>query len=104
MAELGWSPDAEAVKASEEASEKADAIEDASLNRLRASADTTETDTETAKQTRAAKPDLRLEASEAEQQHANQVTDMVTWVLLGISSLIVLGGVVLSVLFGASII
>jgi hypothetical protein len=103
MPQAGWSPDADAVKASKEAQMRADAIEDKSLEQLRSAADSTEIDSATAKQLRSAKPDLRLEASEAENQHANQLTDMVTWVLLGIAGLIVLGGVVLSVLFGASI-
>ena len=103
MPKGGWSPDAEAVKASKESQLRADSIEEESLQRLHAAADTTETDLETAKQERAAKPELRLETTEAEQLHANQLTDMVTWILLGIAGLVVLGGVVLSVLFGASI-
>jgi cell division protein FtsX len=56
---------------------------------------------EMAKAIRAVKGDVRLDTTDAEQAHASQVTDVVTWVLVGIAVVIVLVGAAFTIAFSS---
>ena len=100
MSELGWQPDEVDVKRSKVESKVADIIEGDSLTNLKIKSDSSEISEEMAKSIRASKGDVRLDTTSAEQQRANQITDAVTWVIVGIAVAITLGGVLLSLVFG----
>lgn len=103
MEEVGWAPDEESILESEVESKLADIIEGDSLESLRKKSDSTRTTEEIAKATRAAKGDRRLDVTLAEHEHAKQLTDVVSWVLVGIAVVVVLAGAALSILFGTSL-
>ena len=54
-----------------------------------------------AKAIRSVKGDVRLDTTPAEQAHANQLTDIVTWVFVGIGVLIVLIGAAFTIASGS---
>ncbi|MDP6742468.1 MAG: hypothetical protein QF807_04645 [Candidatus Thalassarchaeaceae archaeon] len=103
MSEHGWTPDEVDVKRSEIESKVADIIEDESLTTLKNKAQTGEMTEEMAKAIRSVKGDVRLETTDAEQAHASQVTDVVTWVLVGIAVVIVLVGAAFTIAFSSFI-
>ena len=100
MSTSGWSPDLEDVEASKDAQRRASSVEDDSLGRLYSAADTDGADEEAARELRASRPDLRLDTTDVEQAHANQLTDTISWVIVGVGALIVLGSVVVTLAFG----
>ncbi|MBC8438005.1 MAG: hypothetical protein H8D82_01905 [Euryarchaeota archaeon] len=103
MEEQGWAPDEESVLASKLAKLEADTIGDESLERLKEMSETTSISEEMARAKRAAKGDRRLDASIAEQAHANQVADVFTWVLVGLAGVITVGGIAAWYFFGSSL-
>lgn len=92
MAERGWSPDDEAREKSKKAQEVASMLEDESLERLRDMAESSGSNTETARSERESRPDLRMDTTAEEQERANRSTDIWTYALVGIAIAIVLVG------------
>ena len=103
MEEVGWTPAEDSILESKVESKLADIIEGDSLESLRKKSDSAKTTEEIAKATRSAKGDRRLDVTPAEHEHAKQLTDVVSWVLVGIAVVVVLGGAAFSILFGTSI-
>tara|TARA_B100001750_G_scaffold226985_1_gene220246 strand:+ start:2176 stop:2490 length:315 start_codon:yes stop_codon:yes gene_type:complete len=101
VSELGWKPDEVDIKNSEIESKVAGIIEDESLANLKSKAESSEMTEEMAKAIRSVKGDVRLDTTAAEQAHASQVTDIVTWVFVGIGVLIVLIGAVFTIAAGS---
>ncbi len=104
MEEVGWTPAEDSILESQVESKLADIIEGDSLENLRKKSDSSQTTEEIAKATRSAKGDRRLDTTPAEHAHAEQLTDVVSWVLVGIAVVVVLAGAAASILFGTSII
>ena len=101
MSELGWKPSEIDKKNSEIESKVASIIEDDSLANLKSKAESSEMTEELAKAIRSVKGDVRLDTTPAEQAHANQLTDIVTWVFVGIGVLIVLIGAAFTIASGS---
>tara|TARA_B100001750_G_scaffold239537_1_gene247743 strand:- start:6153 stop:6467 length:315 start_codon:yes stop_codon:yes gene_type:complete len=101
MSELGWKPDEVDVKQSAIESKAAGIIEDESLANLKTKAESSEMTEDMAKAIRSVKGDVRLDTTPAEQAHANQLTDIVTWVFVGIGVLIVLIGAAFTIASGS---
>ena len=90
MPERGWSPDEEAREKSRKAQELASMLEDESLDKLRDLAETSGSDSASARDERGSRPDLRMDTTPEEQEKMNRTTDIVTYVLVGIAAAIVL--------------
>jgi cell division protein FtsX len=103
MEEVGWTPAEESILESEVESKLAEMIEDDSLENLRKKSDSTQITEDIAKATRAAKGDRRLDTTPAEHEHAKQLTEVVSWVLVGITVVVVLAAAAFSILFGTSV-
>ena len=103
MEEVGWTPAEESVLESEIESKLAEMIENDSLENLRKKSNSALMTEDIAKATRAAKGDRRLDVTTAEHEHAKQFTEVISWVLVGISIVIVLAGAAVSILFGTSL-
>ncbi len=101
MGEHGWAPNEVDVKRSEIESRVVDMIEEESLKSLKDKAQTGEMTEEMAKAIRSVKGDVRLDTTDAEQAHANQVIDVVTWASVGIAVVIVLIGAAFSIISGS---
>ncbi len=76
-------------------------IEEESLKSLKDKAQTGEMTEEMAKAIRSVKGDVRLDTTDAEQAHANQVIDVVTWASVGVAVVIVLIGAAFSIISGS---
>jgi hypothetical protein len=104
MEEHGWVPADESLLRSKLESKEAEIINDSSLEILRKKSDTSGINEDIARAKRAAKGDRRLDTSSGEQAHANQLTDLLTWIVTGLGVIVLLGGLAVSVIFGSSII
>ncbi len=103
MDEHGWTPEDSAVERSEVEAKLAEMIGDESLTRLREKSDSTALTPEIAAAMRSAKGDRRLDQTPAEAASSEQLTEVITWVLLGISVIVVIAGTAFTLLFGDSI-
>lgn len=103
MDEHGWTPDETSVERSEVERKLAEVINDESLINLKEKSSTTEITEEMAAAMRAAKGDRRLDQTPSEQAASQQLTEVITWILLGIAGVAVIVGTAASLIFGGSI-
>ena len=100
MSELGWTPSEESVVETMVESAEAELLENASLESLKEKAESGTLSEEEARQLREMKQDRRLEMTPAEHARAKEMSDILTWVLIGIGTLIVIGGALSMGFFG----